>query len=1154
MTSARRDESTDVGALQNYLHGLNRIQATGEAVEETSYYGQLEALLNAVGNGLSPKVLCVLTTRNRGAGVPDGGLFLASRAVNDAGERALVARAPERGVMEVKGPGQDVVRVARTQQVRRYLERYGKVLVTNYRDFLPLMLASDGTAVTGERFTLAADEATFWVRCRTASDTDPSEERAFEEYLGRVLLGDAPLSSPADVAAFLAAYARTGLQRLEQGGNLRALSVLRTALEDALGLRFEDEDGEHFFRSALVQTLFYGVFAAWVVWAEDRDPQSDERFSWKEAQWTLNVPMVRVLFEQLATPTTLPVGLDEVLNWTEELLNRVDRKLFFERFQAAAAVQYFYEPFLQAYDPELRRELGVWYTPPEVVRYMVARVDEALREHLGLPLGLADERVHILDPCTGTGSFLVETISTIASRLEAEHGDALVAAQTKQAALSRVHGFELLPAPFVVAHLQVGLALQRLGAPLDAAAHERAPVYLTNTLTGWAGEKEHPQLPFAEFEVERDAADSVKHSTRILVVIGNPPYNGFAGVSGREEGGLVDAYKEGLTSDWDITKNKLDDLYVRFFRVAERRIAELTGQGIVCFISNFSWLGDPSSVVMRRRLLGEFDRVTVDNLNGDSRETGKRTPEGLPDPSVFSTGLSTGIQVGTAVSLLVRAPDHSDEHVDVRYRDFWGATKRADLLASLAAHDAPAYEALTPSTDNWYRLRPWTPRHGYESWPAVTDLAAEEPLLGLNENRAEALFSIDETPLRERIEAYLDPAVPLDRVDERLQKTWATFRPADVRKDLLNDAPFDESKLVPFLVKPFDLRTAYVETETRLWNRSRPQLVAASALGSDFLLVRRRAPRALDGATLLHSRHLIDQHVMHKDAYVIPYIVPVERAADDDAARLFDLTDGEDGPAWRPNLSDKAIEYLTELGVDAPERSVEAAALLWSHVLAIGYSPLYLEENNSAIGHDWPRMPLPDSLDELERSAELGRRLAALLDIDTKLQGVDRRPAEHLKSVATPVTKSGAALGGAAGQLAQTAGWGRRQQSGVFPGGGTWELRARAEDESGQLTDEQLELLGEDVLDIYLNDDVYWSGVPEAAFDYKVGGFSVLRKWLSYREERVLGRELTVDDVRTFRSIARRLTEIVLLGAKLDANYIAATESPLQERLLEAGT
>ncbi|MYV73191.1 N-6 DNA methylase [Streptomyces sp. SID1046] len=1144
-----------MGALRDYLQGMAAIRATGEAVEETSYYGQLETLLNAVGGKLSPKVSCVLTTRNRGAGVPDGGLFISSRAVESAGREAMVARVPERGAVEVKGPAKDVRRTARTQQVRRYLQRYGKVLVTTYREFLVVNLGKDGEPVLGETFTLAGDENSFWTLASSANQAAAKQESEFENFLKRALLGDAPLSQPADLAWFLAAYAREARKRLDAADakELKTLSALREAMQDGLGLRFEGEEGEKFFRSALVQTLFYGVFAAWVVWSESKTPGSAEKFTWKSAQWTLKVPMVRVLFQQLATPTNLPVGIDEVLDWTEDTLARVDHTLFFDSFESGSAVQYFYEPFLDAYDPDLRRQLGVWYTPPEVVRYMVLRVHQALQDDLGLELGLADQNVHILDPCTGTGSFLVEAIATVAQVLEEQTGDALVAQDTKQAALNRIHGFELLPAPFVIAHLNIGLALDRLGAPLSA--NERANVYLTNALTGWVESDEHPKLPFPEFEEERDAATDIKRSQPILVVLGNPPYNGFAGVSGREEGGLVDLYKQGLAEDWDITKNNLNDLYVRFFRVAERRIAEQTGKGIVCFISNFSWLGDPSAVVMRKEIVRKFDRLYVDNLNGDSRETGKKTPEGLPDPSVFSTKLnSSGIQVGTAISLLVRSESHSDRKFEASYRDFWGANKRAELESSL--NEPSEYSPLLPSKENWYRLRRWSPRQGYEQWPAIPDLALIDPLLGLNENRGEALISPDREQLQSRMSHFLDQSVEFSNLDNRvkaLTQSWSGFDSRKTRERLINNSPYDDSKSVRFCVKPFDLRWAYVDTTAGLWNRSRPELVQAAELGSQFLLLRRRAPRALDGAAFLLSRCLIDQHVMHKDAYVIPFYLATdeEESKKADATGTPSLFDVEEEsstqPAWKSNLSPYALNYLAELGVSDARISQPSAQLIWQHVLAIGYSPLYLEENGDAVRHDWPRVPLPSTFEQLENSARLGQKIAGLLDLDT-----DRAQLYTVISPAQVARVDGKPLSPEAGDLAVTANWAseqkREQKSGavsriVMPGRGRIELRERTDAERQVLADAELELLGSEVVDVYLNDRVCWRGVPEAVWDFKIGGFQVLRKWLSYRDADILDRDLTVAETRQFTSICLRLTEIVLMGPQLDENYIAAARS-----------
>src|SRR5208282_3452157 len=171
----------------------------------------------------------------------------------------------------------------------------------------------------------------------------------------------------------------------------------------------------------------------------------------------MHLPFVHTLYEAVATPGKLKdLGLVEVLDWAAGVLGRVDRGEFFQRFEDQHAVQYFYEPFLQAYDPELRKELGVWYTPPEIVKYQVARVDTVLREELNLADGLADPNVIVLDPCCGTGAYLVEVLHRIAATLREKGGDALVASDLKEAAMNRIFGFEIMPAPFVVSHLQLG--------------------------------------------------------------------------------------------------------------------------------------------------------------------------------------------------------------------------------------------------------------------------------------------------------------------------------------------------------------------------------------------------------------------------------------------------------------------------------------------------------------------------------------------------------------------------------------------------------------------------------------------------------------------------------------------------------------------------
>ena len=254
----------------------------------------------------------------------------------------------------------------------------------------------------------------------------------------------------------------------------------------------------------------------------------------------------------------------------------------------------------------------------------------------------------------------------------------------------RVFGFELMPAPFVVAHLQVGLTMQDLDAPLADDGAERPGIFLTNALTGWEPRMTKP-LPFPELEEERDRAERVKQETPILVILGNPPYNGFAGMAVDEERELSEAYRTTRRVRRPEGQG-LNDLYVRFFRMAERRIAQKTGRGVVCFISNYSWLDGLSFTGMRERYLEAFDAIRIDCLNGDKYKTGKVAPDGTPDPSIFSTeGDPVGIQVWTAIATLVRKAEHAPAgEIGFRHLRGRGPIHRLRLSVSRSGHDGGA--------------------------------------------------------------------------------------------------------------------------------------------------------------------------------------------------------------------------------------------------------------------------------------------------------------------------------------------------------------------------------------------------------------------------------------------------------------------------------
>jgi hypothetical protein len=1013
------------------------------------------------------------------------------------------------------------------------------VLLTNYRSFLLLKRGDNGKPIQLESFQLAPDEKTFWQRAAQPRKAATELGERLLEYLKRVLLINAELNSPKDVAFFLASYARDARVRVEAAKDLPQLAAVRTALEEALGMKFTADKGEHFFRSTLVQTLFYGVFSAWVLWHKEK-PQRKNDFDWKSAAWTLHVPMIKTLFEQVATPTKLgPLGLVEVLDWTAAALNRVDRAAFFEKFLESHAVQYFYEPFLEAFDPELRKQLGVWYTPPEIVQYQVARVDAALREELDIPDGLADPRVFVLDPCCGTGAYLVEVLRIIAQTLKDEKGEgALAELAVKEAAQKRVFGFEIMPAPFVVAHLQMGLLLQNLAVPLDDAKNERAGIFLTNALTGWDFAGENPKLAnWPELEAERAGAGKVKQEKPILVILGNPPYNAYAGISPDEEQGLVEPYKEGLVKEWGIKKFNMDELYVRFFRLAERRVAEKTGKGIVCFISNFSYLSEPSFVVMRQRFLKEFDSLWFDCLNGDSRETGKLTPEGKPDPSVFSTEYNReGIKVGTSIGLMVRQPKRTKKP-QVYFRQFWGKTKREEILETLKEKNfARQYEKVTPERNNRFTFCPQNVAGDYLSWPKLSELCGNQPLQGMDEDRANSLIEIQRDELASRMERYFDEQVEWDEfvaLQTGLSRKSAAFDPKKVRKTAQEEDEFKTQNLRRYLFRPYDVRWCYYTPVPNVWKRSRPELWKQTWTENAFLLSRAAGVADPEGAPFVFTRGLLARDCMRGHAVAFPLRLresPNEKPKKDDGNGEFGNILHEAAPAYNAgkitaNLSPAAHAYLAKLGIKTPDDDADTAALIWMHALAIGYSSAYLTENADGVRQDWPRIPLPDSKAALLASAKLGRQVAALLDTENGVEGVTtgKLHPEFITIAVLSSTKN----------LSLTAGWGHAGQNGVtMPGKGnlaTKILKAGPDDK----------LPWSEFHDVYLNESACWKDIPAPVWDYTIGGYQVIKKWLSYREFELLGRPLTPDEAREVTHMARRIAALILLQSELDQNYQA---------------
>ena len=1087
------DNNKLVAAIEDYFDDLRKIKASGGGTAETSYYPPLTNLLNAVGGSLKPKVFCVSQLAQQGADHPDFGLFAAKQV--SKGQPKL-GQLPEGGVVEVKPASDDAWLTADSAQVSKYWGLYRLVLVTNTRDFVLLGKDGDGNPAKLETFRLAASSADFDKELQQPKALANKTGPALAEYLGRALSHRAALAEPRDLARLLASYARDGLARVEASGDAPSLNAVRSALEEALGVKFEGERGAAFFRSTLVQTLFYGIFSAWVLWAR-QTPAPKGPFDWHDSAQLLRVPVIRELFWQLSNPGQLqPLGLNEVLDWTAAALDRVDRKAFFARFNEGEAVPYFYEPFLEEFDPALRKQLGVWYTPTEVVRYMVARVDRALKDDLGIEDGLAAENVYVLDPCCGTGAYLAETLKRIAANLQGKGLGALAGAQVKKAATERVFGFEIMPAPFVVAHLQVGLTMQALDAAFSDDGEERASVFLTNALTGWEPTPQKP-LPFLELEQERERAERVKRETPVLVILGNPPYNGFAGMAVDEERELSDAYR--TTKRVKKPEGQgLNDLYVRFFRMAERRIAEKTGRGIVCFISNYSWLDGLSFTGMRERYLEAFDTIRIDNLHGD-RIISEYAPDGRTSETVFAIqGQSPGIRIGTAITLLSKSGSDSEDDTAGRllYQDFQGARAEERRTALLSSLDSPSldsgYSEIQPQLDLGLPFKPLAVTPDWSKWPSLPDLLPKS-FPGVKTSRDSLLVDTDLDKLKTRVQKYFDSG-EIQRVGP------------------------DESGFVRYAYRPFDTRWLYWEGDGGLLDRPRPEYEPHAFAGNSALVSQQKPRREWSPPQVISPIGCLD--LMDRSATCFPAWLRDEGLA---------LYGG--GKQRRPNLSDEAQAYLDRLGLGVED--------LFHHALAVLHDPAYREANAGALRMEWPRIPLPawpdgtvpEAADELRTSAARGRELAALLDPETPVPGVTSgtlRP--ELAAIAVPSTADGHNM--ADDDFALTAGWGHfGTDDAVMPGTGRSVPRdysALEHEALGKTAD----VLGHSTLDIHLNGNARWSNVPPAVWNYKLGGYQVLKKWLSYREHKILGRNMHPDEVRHFTDTARRIAAILMLTAR----------------------
>jgi hypothetical protein len=852
-------------ALKGYLEQLQAVAQQPHATGELSYHGALERLLRT----LRPNLTLVHEPTRTAVGRPDFAI--------------LHQHAPV-GYVEAEAYNADLDNLpphakAQTDAFRQHLENF---LLTNFLEF---RLYRAGQEVMRARLPQPPLQGKIALAQRDA-DECLRLLHAFLDY------APAPVADAHTLAHQLAQRAQLLRATVEQSLDAQLkqppdqpleLRNLYRALQHALLPDLQPAD----FADLYAQTLAYGLFAARCY------APNAARFTRHDAAHIIPdaIPFLKRLLGTLTTHTLEP-ELEWLLDDLASLLERAEMHAILQDFGKRAGredpVVHFYEDFLAAYDPTLREVRGVYYTPEPVVQFIVRAVDTVLRREFGMQ-GLMDERALVLDPACGTGSFLYEIVRQVHAQVCEQLGAGQWADYAREHLLPRLFGFELLMAPYTIAHLKLALELQHLGAP----PNERLRIYLTNALEPAVKTSE---LLLGEFITrEANEAAEVKREKPILVVLGNPPYSGHSAnrsyvevsetIGGRTRkrkqptwiGKLLEDYKQVDGQPLEEKNPKwLQDDYVKFLRFAEWRIKR-TGQGVVAFITNHAYLDNPTFRGMRAHLLRTFQRLYIVNLHGNARRK-ERAPNGSPDENLFD------IQQGVAILIAIRNPNNfpnADGKANIarwqtstqtlsmnrqtsamnrktlsmnRQTSTMGTTTRPCGTAMCGASREAKYDLLRTATLESIRWMPLTPRAPmYLFVPQDTALEAEYqrgwripdifPVHSVGIVTARDGLTIHRTPdavwqtVCELV--ALEPEAARERF--RLGKDVRDWSVARAQQDLREAGVPNESakaRIVPILYRPFDVRYTFYTGRSRGFHcMPRPEVMRHLLAGENVALI-----------------------------------------------------------------------------------------------------------------------------------------------------------------------------------------------------------------------------------------------------------------------------------------------------------------------------
>ncbi|HEY6328251.1 MAG TPA: type ISP restriction/modification enzyme, partial [Blastocatellia bacterium] len=954
--------------IRDYLKRIEKALQLGNATEHT-HRGALQSLIESVDR----TVTATNEPRRTRVGAPD---LIVSRA-----------QVPV-GYVEAKNVGSSLDQAEKSEQIERYLKGLGNLILTDYLEFRWFVAG---------KHRLSARLAAVGGGNKLRTDNDAADRVA--KLLASFLNTQVPVvDTPKDLATRMAAIAqlirdtiRNALKLEPKSGSLHEqMEGFRRVLLHNLT---EDE-----FADMYAQTICYGLFAARC------NHRGTGRFTREGAAYELprTNPFLRKMFSHIAGP-----DLDDRIVWAvddlADLLNcsKIGAILqdFGIRTRREDPVVHFYETFLAAYDPEMREARGVYYTPEPVVSYIVASVDKILRRAFRLPQGLADStkikvkgpngksvpvhKVLILDPATGTGTFLYEVVNRIFDSFKRSVG--MWSGYVADHLLPRLFGFELLMAPYAVAHMKLGLRLAETG--YDFNSDERLRVYLTNTLDE---AHEMANLPlFAHWLAdEAGAASRVKEEAPVMVILGNPPYSGHSsnvgewianllrGKAPRSEsaaGQTVPNYFEVDGQPLGERNPKwLNDDYVKFIRFAQWRI-EKTGYGVLAFVTNHGYLDNPTFRGMRQSLMKTFDEIYVLDLHGNTKKK-ERCPDGSKDENVFD------IQQGVAISVFVKGGGKRKNPATVRHADLWGRREvyepGTDGGPSLCGGKYHWLWQNDVTSTKWQKLDPqpgaylFIPQNGdlreeYERGLSVTEIFGANSV-GITTGRDKLCVSFDSNEALAKIRDFESSASEAE-LAERYGLSNKSGWNIEAARRAVRAKGISDARLVPFSYRPFDDRLLYMDDA--LVGRSRMDVMSHMISRANIGLCTNREVNGQFRHVLCTTKPINDC-LVSLDSKERTYLFPLYLYPNGAKRSLFDEHDFGAKPNGRmSNIPAPVLERIARrLGVDFCQDGGGGSTQrvgpqdIFDYAYAVLHSPAYRRRYEEFLKADFPRIPITSSI------------------------------------------------------------------------------------------------------------------------------------------------------------------------------------------------